>query len=60
MRATCPAHPILLGWNQERKTDTVENKGRSEEMWLRVETGGGICEQGNEPSGSIQGGEILN
>jgi hypothetical protein len=28
--------------------------------WLRIETGGGFCECGNEPSGSIKCGEFLD
>jgi hypothetical protein len=28
--------------------------------WLRIETGGGHCECGNEPSGSIKCGEFLD
>jgi hypothetical protein len=28
--------------------------------WLRIETGGGTCECGNEPSGSIKCGEFLD
>jgi hypothetical protein len=28
--------------------------------WLRIETGGGNCECGNEPSGSIKCGEFLD
>jgi hypothetical protein len=27
---------------------------------LRIRTGGGFCEHGNEPSGSIKGGEFLD
>jgi hypothetical protein len=29
-------------------------------MWLRIRTGGGTCECGNEPSGSINCGEFLH
>jgi hypothetical protein len=30
-------------------------------IWRRVGTGGGLlCENGNEPSGSIKGGELLD
>ena len=28
--------------------------------WLRIGTGGGTCERGNEPSGSIKCGELLD
>jgi len=28
--------------------------------WLRIGTGGGICECGNEPSGSIKCGEFID
>jgi hypothetical protein len=28
-------------------------------IWLRTGTGGGYCEHGNEPSGSIKGGNFL-
>ena len=28
--------------------------------WLRIGTGGGHCERGNEPSGSIKCGEFLD
>jgi len=28
--------------------------------WLRIGTGGGTCECGNEPSGSIKCGEFLD
>ena len=28
-------------------------------MWLRIRTGGGVCECGNEPSNSIKWGECL-
>jgi hypothetical protein len=28
-------------------------------IWLRIGTSGGSCEQGNEPSGSVKGGEFL-
>jgi hypothetical protein len=28
--------------------------------WLMIETGAGICECGNEPSGSIKCGEFLD
>ena len=29
-------------------------------IWLRIGTGGGTCECGNEPSGSIKYGEFLD
>jgi hypothetical protein len=29
-------------------------------IWLRIGTNGGCCENGNEPSGSIKGGEFLD
>ena len=29
-------------------------------IWLRIGTGGGTCECGNEPSGSIRSGEFLD
>jgi hypothetical protein len=28
--------------------------------WLRIETGGGTCECGNEPMGSVKCGKFLN
>jgi hypothetical protein len=28
-------------------------------IWLRIGTGAGFCEHGNEPSGSVKGGEFL-
>jgi hypothetical protein len=28
-------------------------------IWLRIRTGGGSCKYGNEPLGSIKGGEFL-
>jgi hypothetical protein len=29
-------------------------------IWFRMGTGGGLCECGNEPSGSMKCGEFLN
>jgi hypothetical protein len=29
-------------------------------IWLRIETGGGSCEHGNEPFFSLKGGEFLH
>jgi hypothetical protein len=29
-------------------------------MWLRIGTSGGLCEYGNELSGSIKGGKFLD
>jgi hypothetical protein len=29
-------------------------------IWLRIRTNGGSCEQGNEPSGFMKGGEFLD
>ena len=29
-------------------------------IWLRIETSGGTCKRGNEPSGSIKCGEFLD
>ena len=28
--------------------------------WLRIGTGGGHCEYGDEPSGSVKGGEFVD
>jgi hypothetical protein len=29
-------------------------------IWLKKETSGGSCERGNEPLGSVKGGEFLD
>jgi hypothetical protein len=29
-------------------------------IWLRIGSSGGLCEHGDEPSGSIKGGEFLD
>jgi hypothetical protein len=29
-------------------------------IWLRIGTGDSLCEHGNEPSGSIKGGEFID
>jgi hypothetical protein len=46
---------IILRW-MFRKWEVVVGTGRS---WLRIGTGGGHCEYGKEPSGSIKCGEFL-
>ena len=47
---------IILRWIF-RKWEGVEGTGWS---WLRIGTGGGACEYGNELSGSIKCGEFLD
>jgi hypothetical protein len=47
---------IILRWTV-RKWDVGVCTGSS---WLRVGTGGGTCESGNEPSGSIKRREFLD
>jgi hypothetical protein len=47
---------IILGW-MFRKWDLWVWTGLG---WLRIEAGGGSCECGNEPSGSIKCREFLN
>jgi hypothetical protein len=47
---------IILRWNF-RKWDVGVWTGSS---WLRIGTGSGTCECGNEPSGSIKCGEFLD
>ena len=47
---------IILRWNF-RKWDVGVWTGSS---WLRIGKGGGTCECGNEPSGSIKCGEFLD
>jgi len=47
---------IILGWIF-RKWDVGVWTGSS---WLRIGTGGGTCECGNEPSGSIKCREFLD
>jgi len=47
---------IILRWIF-RKWDVEVWTGSS---WLRIGTGGGHCECGNEPSGSIKCGEFLD
>jgi hypothetical protein len=49
-------------WEDNMKTDLQERDvgvwtGSS---WLRIETGGGTCECGNEQSGSIKCGEFID
>jgi hypothetical protein len=46
---------IILRWNF-RKWDLSVWTGLS---WLRIRAGGGTCECGNEPSGSIECGIIF-
>jgi len=47
---------IILGWFF-RKRDMVVWTGL---IWLRIGTGGGHCERGNELSGYIKCGEFLD
>ena len=42
---------ILKKWDGEAWTGL---------LWLRIGTGGGRCECGNEPSGSVECGEFLD
>jgi hypothetical protein len=42
---------ILKEWDREAWTVSI---------WLRIATGRGSCECGNEPSGSIKYGEFLD
>jgi len=47
---------IILGWISGR-WDVVIWTGLG---WPRIETGGGSCKCGNEPSGSVKYGEFLD
>jgi hypothetical protein len=49
-------------WDNNIKMDLKEWDGEAWTglLWLRIGTGGGRCECGNEPSGSIKRGEFLN
>ena len=47
---------MILGWIS-RRWDVGIWTGLG---WPRIETGGGRCECGNEPSGSVKCGEFLD
>jgi hypothetical protein len=56
-----------LGKPRRRWTDNIEtdlkgigSKDVDRFIWLRIGTSGGLCEHGNESSGSIKGGELLD
>jgi hypothetical protein len=47
-------------WEDNIKMDLQDVGLWTGASWLRIGTGGGTCESGNEPSGSIKCGEFLN
>ena len=51
-----PLGRIILGWIS-RRWDVCIWTGLG---WPRIETDGGACECGNEPSGSVKCGELLD